>query len=407
MQLLSFSVPLNPSQFYGSSIAPVLQQLPASTLTQLQCSIDWSSSADLAALGRLTALRRLHVTNDRTMPYDALVPLCSLQQLTHLQLQSVQPAHLQELPPWLQQLHVAHINPTVAHGDSAQQQQRRFQLQLGHLTGLTSLRVGARPSYLRYDSARHLVSDCDVMTAASQLPPNLQELSWPDCSNIEPLLCLQQLQRLQLHRIEQKQLDAFQLLQLCNVSSLTELQLGYGKAECITASAAAAWQQLPSLRVLSLYCTNGDGSRSVLAEVIQQLGSLQRLARLEIVNQHKYKLPSLVQVAPAQLGAALLPLTALQQLRIEGIHLILPPLKKNQSFTWCQPPEGVMQLLDAVGVLVPGLQKLRMDLRMNILKEDAEHIVSQQQRLQRQLGVFSVEIDALVLAKGCREGWDE
>jgi hypothetical protein len=401
LQLLSFSVPL--AESYGcSSITTVLQQLPASTLMQLQCSIDWSSSADVAALCQLTALRRVHVVNDRAMPDAALASLSSLRQLVSLQLQSVKPAHLQELPPWLQQLDVAHINPAVT-----SRQQQVLRLQLGHLTGMTALRLGARPSYSQggYESARH----CDIITAESQLPPNLQELSWPDCSSTEPLLHLQQLQRLQLHRIEQ-QLDAAQLLQLCDISSLTELQLGYGRAESIAASAAATWQRLPSLRALSLYCSSGDAcptARSVQADVVQQVRSLQGLTRLEIANQHIDKFPSLVNVTPAQLGAALLPLTALQQLRIEGICLALPPLKRNSSFTWCQPPEGVMELLDAVGALEPGLQKLRIKLDMSILKEDVGRICSQQQRLQRQLVVFNVQLDELVLAKGCFKAWDE
>jgi hypothetical protein len=217
VQLLSFRVAPTRSNDC-SSITPVLQHLPTSTLTQLQGSIDWGSSTDLAAVCSLTALRSLLVINNSMMSGCALASLSSLQHLTALQLQSVRPVHLQQLPPWLQQLDVAHIKPYLASAeqDSTQQQQQQlFQLHLGHLTGLTALGVGARPSYMRsfsYESARQ----CNVITAESQLPPHLQELSWPDCSSTEPLLCLQGLQRLQLHRIEQ-QLSAAQLLQLCDV----------------------------------------------------------------------------------------------------------------------------------------------------------------------------------------------
>jgi hypothetical protein len=128
---------------------------------------------------------------------------------------------------------------------------------------------------------------------------------------------------------------------------------------------------------------------------------------LEIVNQHIYKQRSLLQVTTAQLGAALLPLTALQQLRIEGIRLALPPMEKVSSPTWWQAAAGVIELLDAAGALLPGLQKLRIDLRMRILRKDVNRICGQQWQLQNQLAVFRLKTDELVLVKGCMKEWDE
>jgi hypothetical protein len=108
-----------------------LGSLPASSLTELQCSVDFGCERLVAALSSLTALNSLRIAyptmtvkddNSLTacsslmdLPDSAFAPLSALLQLTQLQLGHVraqQLAHLQL--PQLQQLRaiVARVYPT-------------------------------------------------------------------------------------------------------------------------------------------------------------------------------------------------------------------------------------------------------------------------------------------------------
>jgi hypothetical protein len=167
--------------------APVLlQALPASSLTHLQCRIDWGNYAHLGALCRLTALQSclLLSCNDFRLGHnfhdnDLLAQLSTLQQLTRLQLYTRR-LQLQQLPqlPRLRLLQVFVTMDLLA---------GQPQLQLGHLTSVTKLMV--------FDWDTPLLAD-------DQLPPNLLEfVLLRNCSgtyedesshSLQPLLALDQ-----------------------------------------------------------------------------------------------------------------------------------------------------------------------------------------------------------------------
>jgi hypothetical protein len=95
--------------------AGILQSLPALHLTQLDVALDWRCNASVEAVGALSRLRHLTLRGSELPKagdspagaLNALAPMARLQHLTWLQIGPVLTADLQQLPPQLQQLHVA------------------------------------------------------------------------------------------------------------------------------------------------------------------------------------------------------------------------------------------------------------------------------------------------------------
>jgi hypothetical protein len=98
-----------------SASTGILGFLPAAHLTHLDACVDLERSDALQAVGRLSQLRCLALTSLTSIrPSGAVVslllPLAGLQQLTELRIGPVHAVQLQELPqlpPRLQQLHLA------------------------------------------------------------------------------------------------------------------------------------------------------------------------------------------------------------------------------------------------------------------------------------------------------------
>jgi hypothetical protein len=226
LQLLSWA-----GRYLGSAGA-LLEYVPASSLTQLHCCLDWQSTADIAALCNLTGLRwlALKAVDDGPGPmqqsYQAagsmLAKLSALQQLTHLYLLTViHRPQLQQLPqlPRLQQLQ-AHII------DFGPKKSSQHALKLGHLTALRKLTLttGRSERVLRPDDT---------------LPPNLQRLSltgsvgnkWQErdaSCHWEPLHLLSKLQHLKANLWPGEPKDTGKLSKLTSLTSLSSVELGTG-----------------------------------------------------------------------------------------------------------------------------------------------------------------------------------
>jgi hypothetical protein len=290
------------------SAGPLLQQLPACSLTQLKCSIYWGSADDVDALCSLTSLRSLHVAycvNTLQQRDDVLMPLSALQRLTQLQLSEVRSAQLAVLQlPQLQRLGIYWCE--FAAGQ---------QLQLGHLTALQQLQL------LDY-SIRHMQRDrgqtgsraLEHITLSSagaalqqqqQLPPNLRELQWL-CGgeglgySVQQLLQLTRLQKLVLLGTMPDPEQQQQLLQLTSLVRLTEIGIS-----CSSATAAACC----ALPIKALSITSDDATPAVL----QQLGTFSGLTHFTISGRH---LPTTL----GRLSSMLAQLTALQHVSIAGFN---------------------------------------------------------------------------------------
>jgi hypothetical protein len=280
------------------SAGPLLLQLPAGSLTELRCGIDWGSAADVDALCSLTRLRSLHIECSDfehviAQRDDALAPLSALQRLTQLHLQEVRSAQLAVLQlPRLQRLQLQ----KCVFGPGQQ-------LQLDHLTALQQLQLldcGIRSHYMTQLS---MGQSNVTRSSAGRLPPNLHELQWRcahhglgiGCS-VQQLLPLSRLQKLvllgRMPEAEQQQL----LPQLTSLVRLTEIGI-----RCSAATAAACW----ALPIKALAITSGDATPSVL----QRLCTFSSLTYLNFCGSH---LPARLE----QLSAALTQLTALQHLSI-------------------------------------------------------------------------------------------
>jgi hypothetical protein len=307
------------SRSYGFERAepawPLLQQLPASSLTHLRLCLDWSSTAQTAALLALTGLRSLDLgafasmsgglySYISRMPMNVLAPLSALQQLTSLKLAVVQRAQLQLLQlPQLQELCTS-----IDQGGSVGQL-----LQLGHLTAVQHLTV--------------LDSELPFQ-AGAVFPPNACSLQcsnaqWDeqtDCA-VQPLLALTRLQKLQLKAVASAAAAA-ELAQLSRLSSLQDIQLTYALhyrlkySDADIAALPAAWAVLP---VKALSYSSSYNRETIPAAIIQQIGALTGLTRLHL-NAHWGH----VDATPPQLVGMLQQLTALRKLSLQGVRSFAP-----------------------------------------------------------------------------------
>jgi hypothetical protein len=240
-------------------VQQLLQHLPASSLTQLECCLDWSNAAQVAVLCELTALRSLQLgtashsvhaggvvaTYGNRQGIDVLLPLSALQQLTWLRLTAVSNDQLQQLH--LPQLQELHLEGYIGLQAPYSQHQHEQLLRLRHLTTLCKLQVAR----------------CGALEAADKLPLFLRELIWEGycysgLRSVKPLLELSCLQKLRIHvginpegPDAETAAQARNLLQLSTLESLQDVGLKYQwgahthVADADVAAAAAAWDVLP------------------------------------------------------------------------------------------------------------------------------------------------------------------
>jgi hypothetical protein len=213
---------------YLGSAGAVLNYVPASSLTELACCLDWRSSADIAVLCNLTGLCSLalkaldgpgHMQQSDQAAGNMVAQLSALQQLTHIQIAS--PIHrpqLQHLPqlPQLQLLR-ANIYDTGPKKDS------RYALKLGHLTAVRTLILSGTARSER------------VLRPDDTLPPNLQRLrltgsvgnSWQvrdtSCS-WEPLHSLSKLKHLEANFWPGEPKETGKLSKLAILTSLSSVE---------------------------------------------------------------------------------------------------------------------------------------------------------------------------------------
>jgi hypothetical protein len=328
----------------------LLQHLPANSLTSLSvdCSdlssssrgSKWDGGSDVEWLQqellRLTGLQQLElcvsVVDDddddagssssddtsstssafsRWRPECMLPSLSQLGQLTRLKLEQVESAAaLMHLPVQLRELELTFARqPLQQQRDEAEQQGMQQQLRLSHLTALTRL-IANEDSSSGY-----------VIQPGDQLPPRLLQLHVVDCrGTVQPLLELRRLQQLTMAN---STTPAVQLQQLAQcLTQLTDVGLRYRSSAAVGA-AAAAWpvQCLPLHRLL-LRMSHSELQQALMAPVVQQLGRLQHLTRLDIKGFENKRLTDVTQ---QQLFSAVAQLTGLQQMTICNVRFAKPP----------------------------------------------------------------------------------
>lgn len=139
---------------------------------------------------------------------------------------------------------------------------------------------------------------------------------------MQPLLALSRLRRLKIMR-EADGVEATELQQLSNLPSLADLHLTYRHANQHGAAMTAAWRTLP-VKALELRTSSAESALDSSVQATQlQLGALTGLTRLisdglmpQAPNDDGgCSVPKVsLEATPAQLAAALQPLTALRQL---------------------------------------------------------------------------------------------
>jgi hypothetical protein len=227
-----------------------------------------------AALAGLTSLRCLSISTAAGSLLPGTSSLTNLTSLTAGQLTEEGVKLLRHLPAQLQALTMT----IVGYGANPSY------IDLSHVTGLTrfiatSARKDSDPGYglivaTSYSRLGQYVSP--------KLPPNCRHLSVTDVYTAQPLLELQQLERLEIDRYFPAAGSQSALQQLSSLSSLNDLQINI-KASDVT---AGALQDLPALRGLRLRHTGkGDAADRVTAigsSVLRQLAQLSALQRLSM-----------------------------------------------------------------------------------------------------------------------------
>jgi hypothetical protein len=404
-QLQSLTVESHDLSFDRAEPAwPLLQQLPASSLTHLRFCLNWRSTAQTAALLALTALRSLNLgafagLNGRLysytsqMPVDVLAPLSALQQLTSLKLAMAQRAQLQHLQ--LPQLHELFIS--VDYGESHGQL-----LQLGHFAAVQRLRVLNRG---------------DPFQRGAVVPPNVMlrctdvELAGENGFSAEPLLGLSCLQKLQL-RTSVNPAVAAELVRLTQLTSLQEVELAHTLQHYIRYAAAdfvalpAAWGVLP-LRALSYSC--GHNSEPIPVGLIQQIAALTGLTRLYLNAQGGH-----VDATPAQLVSMLQQMVSLRNLSLHGVGSLAPVVGRTRltrsaaaalsaaadasAGGGASSSSGVKVYLDVETVAmlfetVGGMQDLEKAFVSLLVRFDAKEVRQLQDMLQQRLSGCGCYVD--------------
>jgi hypothetical protein len=377
-----------------------LSSLPASSLTELECSVDSGCERLVTSLSILTALHSLRIGFSRfksdycrsllDLPDSALAPLSALLQLTQLHLGHVraqQLAHLQL--PQLQQLRafVARVYP-IWQDDYPPQQ-----IDVSHLSSLTLLHINSCwmqgdgfPSSLRAVTWEFPSGDFYAPEVAERLSSEMI---------LQPLL---QLGALEKHftflDLRPAQLQHGLLHRLVHVHNdwRSESKSGMEVVWRMAASAAeqdadggvqpaaaeTSWGAVPLKSLRLMYDKLHHGFASMPMATVQALGALQ-LTELAIHGGGFHKAHLGLEVTPAQLGEVLLQrLPLLQRLDLEYFALLcdteltladVSELAQQQQqqqevVVRMQPyhsAAGVAALVSAIGQL-PNLQALQLQL---------------------------------------------
>jgi hypothetical protein len=194
--------------------------------------------------------------------------LTNLTSVSVLQLTEEGVSNLRHLPAQLQELTLTFNPIDLLH----------VPVDLSHLTGLTRL-IAAGDST---PAAGVVVGWATVFHFGSndKLPPNCRHLSVQDVVSAQPLLELQQLERLEVTSYHAG-FTQQPLQQLSSLSSLSDLQINVDVNDLMT----AAWHRLPSLRGLRVHYGTRDRWEDAYCELhpvvlrrLSQLSTLQRLS---------------------------------------------------------------------------------------------------------------------------------
>uniref|UniRef100_A0A383WM33 F-box domain-containing protein n=1 Tax=Tetradesmus obliquus TaxID=3088 RepID=A0A383WM33_TETOB len=313
LRLTSFS-----SNFAGT--AGVVAALPAHSLTSLHLEYNEgmppAGPGLPAGLACLTGLQHVHHNNrcqrqplvrkPPVLPGGCVAALSALRQLTYLSLRSYwhdaqqQLQQLMEAAPPLQCLHLGN---SVDASDEA--------LDMRPLTRLTELTASQLPH-------------------ESLLPAQLQRLCLKSVEIPVGLACVLPLQQLQHLSLgvggDEGPTEPTPLLPLAQLPALTQLELSYTWFTDATAT-AAAWPQLPQLRVLDLD-TEGNPPSAELAGVLASIGGCSGLTRLRLVlHAEDVELPEDLEPGQQYAGIAacgsLAALTGLRDLMLHS-HQLAP-----------------------------------------------------------------------------------
>ena len=305
----------------------ILQQLSPGRLTSLSLRLSSyssssggsSSSSTAPPLSLFTNLRSLSITLLEEPLNPILAALPPLTQLTHLCLRGkfADGADLTLLPPQIITLSIPLENGEHYAGG---------RLQISHLTAVTKLAF-------------------DFIDTLDELPPHLTSFYCYDCSSLDPLRPLQQLQSVAFHM---SYMPARALQQLPGIlPKLKEIGLSYGSADA-AAAAADAWPNLVPA-VTSLAISNniaggeeeGNSGELPSSFLQQQLPLLGRsLLSLELDSHGGLR----YNVAPAVLAASLTALTALTRLTLGALDLEATENEEQQQRQWGQVMESIAKL---------------------------------------------------------------
>jgi hypothetical protein len=389
-----------------------LGSLPASSLTELECSLDSGCERLVASLSSLTALNSLRIAYAATwddycaslmdLPDSAFAPLSALLQLTQLQLGRVraqQLAHLQL--PQLQQL-----NAVVARVYPVWKDDQPHQLfDISHLSSLTLLHINS--SWMQGDGfpcSLHAVT-WEFPLGGSSNPEIAKKLSAE--MSLQPLLQLGALEEVQFifHGLRPAQLQHGLLHTLANVrgdwcyeskpgeevvwrtpaSAAEQGAVGDVQPAPAAAAAEASWGAGPLKSVRLMYDKLQHGFASMPTATVQALGALQ-LTELAIHGGSWFQAHLGLEVTPAQLGEVLQRVPLLQRLELEYVALLCDaefpeladvyalPAQQQQQQVRMRPyhsAAGVAALVSAIGQLHK-LQALQLELPLLLQPNQAD-----------------------------------
>jgi hypothetical protein len=406
-----------------------LSSLPASSLTELECSVNSGCEQLVASLSSLTALHSLRILYSATwddysdslmdLPDSAFAPLSALLQLTQLQLGHVRAQQLPHLElPQLQQLRavVARVYPVWKHDQPHQL------FDISHLSSLTLLHIHSSwmqgdgfSSSLRavtWEFPLRMSSNPEVakmLSAEMDLRPLLQLGALEKVHFIFYDLISARLQHGLLHARVYVQ-DDWRCESIAGQQMVWRTAAGaaaqdvVGDAQPAAAAAEASWAAGPLKSVRLMYDKLQHGFASMPTATVQALGALQ-LTELAIHGGSWFRAHLGLEVTPAQLAEVLQHLPLLQRLELEYFALLcdaefaepadvsaLPAAVPAQQQQQQQQPmrmqpyhsaAGVAALVSAIGQLHK-LQAMQLELPL-LLRPTTEELQEVESALERWL----------------------
>jgi hypothetical protein len=410
MQLLQSLQVVHMPWLLGESLG----SLPASSLTELECSLDSGCERLVASLSGLTALHSLRIAYSDTkhsyfnsliaLPDTALAPLSALLQLTQLQLWRVraqQLAHLQLLQ--LQQLRaiVARVYPITQDNPPHQL------FDVSHLSSLMLLHINSCwmqddgfPSSLREVTWEFSARESNNRGAAEiKLQPLLQLGALGKAHFIFKDLRPARLQQGLLHTLLNHrpltwrfERESGEEVVWRMAASAAKQDAGGDVQPAVAAAADACWGAGPLESVRLMFDELPYGFASMPKATVQALGALQ-VTELAI-HGGRFKGTHLrLEVTPAQLSEVLQRLPLLQRLELEFFALLcddeavgladLPaqPVQKQQVCLQLRhSAAGVTALVSAIAQLFK-LQALQLALPLLLSPErDMQEVESALER---------------------------